>query len=66
MSVPKHLLALSYPLTRVVLIPMPVWENAADTVKNAGIGVAEYSSLCTYQIPCNLLAIRNGTQLLSS
>ncbi len=37
--------------TRVVPIPRPVLENAADTTENAGIGIGEYTSLCTNQTP---------------
>ncbi len=41
-------------ILRVVLIPMPVSENAFKAAKNAGIG--KYTSLCTNPIPCDLLA----------
>ncbi len=41
-------------------------ESAADTAENAGISISEYASLCTNQIPCYLLVVRNGTQLLSN
>ncbi len=39
--------------SRVVLIP--VSENAADTTENAGIGIGEYTSLCTNHIPYNVI-----------
>ncbi len=39
---------------RVVLIPIPVLENATDTAEKTGIN--EYANLCTNQIPCNLEA----------
>ncbi len=41
-------------LIRVVPLLIPVSENAADTTENAGIGIGEYTSLCTNQMPCNL------------
>ncbi len=44
---------------------MPVSGNAANTDESAGVGPSEYISLCTSQIPCQLLAVRNDTQLLS-
>ncbi len=40
--------------------------NAADTAENAGIGKGKQASLYTNQIPCYLLVVRNGTQLLSN
>ncbi len=33
--------------TRVIPILIPVSENAADTLVNAGIDIREYASLCT-------------------
>ncbi len=46
------------------VVPLPVLENAADATKNAGIGLGEYISLCTSQVPCDLLVVKNGPQLL--
>ncbi len=37
---------------------LPVSANAADTAKNAGVGIGEYASLCLNQISCNLLAAK--------
>ncbi len=42
----------------VVPILISVSENAADNTENAGIGIAEYASLCTNQVSCNLLAAK--------
>ncbi len=36
----------------------PESENAADVAENVGISIGEYASLCTNQIPCNLLAAK--------
>ncbi len=43
---------------RVVLIPIPVSENAADNAENADIGIANDAGLWTYQTPCYLLAAK--------
>ncbi len=42
----------------VVLIPIPLSENDADTNENAGVYISEYASLCTNQVPCNLLDVK--------
>ncbi len=42
---------------RVVMIPIPVSENASAITKNAGICIGEYASLCTNQIPSNLVIV---------
>ncbi len=42
-------------VTRVVPTLIPVLKNAADTSRNAGIGIGEYTSLCTDQIPYHVI-----------
>ncbi len=49
---------VGYLRIRVVPIPIPVSENAADTAEIAGMGISEYASLCTNQVPCYLWAMK--------
>ncbi len=42
---------------RVVLIPILVFKNFSNIAK-AGIGIREYTSLCTDPIACDLLAAK--------
>ncbi len=45
-------------VTRVIPVPIPASEIAADTVENAGVGISQYASLCTNQIQCYLVAMK--------
>ncbi len=44
--------------TIIVLILIPVLENASDKTENANIKISECSSLCTGPIPCDLLVAK--------
>ncbi len=53
----RHQPCCNFPLRHSKSVS-PVPENAADNAKNTGICIGEYTSLCTSQIPCKLLALK--------
>ncbi len=42
------------------------YQNAADSAKNTVSGISEYASLCTEQIPSNLLAVKQHSATFQS